>query len=301
MPDKIDIPGYYGHYAREVNYGKFEKIYYPVTGHFVMLKDEPKSMKLYDDHVRAFHGIDRVSFLWGVNSPKEGKKKFPRPFVYEESGDDLKLVSQGEKVKITYVEGSWEKPLVEGAIESMAVINQKKFLRLDGGNLDRQSERYESEKYIYEFENDGKGNLNFLIEAKEEGEGNIDITLLGSEKFGKINLYTNHGYTINHIDEENVLQQIVMDKDGTIIAQNEDGEEVQHINLIKSGGVKIRSKRTKNSEMMVYGDTLQGKLEEIIDEINKITVPTPVGPSGIPNNMGAFMAIRSKLNEILTD
>jgi len=303
MIGKIDIPGYYGQYARETDYGKFERIHFPVTGHFVMLKDQPKTMKLYDDHVRAFHEMSRVSLLSSVNNPKEGRKKFPRPFIFEESGTDLKLISQGDKVLITYVEGSWEKPLVTGSIESMGVINQKKFLRFDGTNLDRQPERYENDKYVYEYENDGKGNINLLIETKDEGEGSINITLKGNDKFGMLNLYTNHGYTVNHIDDnDEVLQQIVMDKSGVIVSQNDGDEEAQHINLIKDGGVKIKSKRTKNSEMMVYGNTLADKLDEILTAITQITVPIAVGGvSGPPNNSAVFQQINSQIKEILTD
>ena len=303
MPEKIDVQGYYGHYAREVDLGKFERIHFPVTGHFVMLKDQAKSIKLYDDYVRAFHEMSRVSFLSGVNNPLEGKKKFPRPFIYEESGDDLKLVSQGDKVLIAYVEGSWQKPLVTGSIESMGVVNQKKFLRFDGDNLDRQPERYENDKYVYEYENDGKGNINLFIEAKEEGEGSINITILGNDGHGKLNLYSNHGYTVNHIDaDEKVLQQIVMDRDGAIITQNDGDEESQHINLVKSGGIKIKSMRTKTSEMMVYGNTLADKLDEILTAITQITVPIAVGGvSGPPNNSAVFQKINSQIKDILTD
>lgn len=280
MPNKIDIPGFHGQYVHEIDFGRFNKIYFPVTGHLVMLRDDPRSMKLYDDYVRAFHEMSHTSFLWGVNNQLEGRKKFPRPFIYEESDGKLQLISQGDKVMISYVEGNWHKPLITGSIESLGIVNQKKFLRLDGDNLDRQPERYENEYYIYEFENDGRGNLNLKVEAKEEGEGNINIELLGVEGQGQVKIVSTGGYSFKRV---------------------KDGEEIQHIELLDSGEVKVMSERTKTSENLAYGDTLKKKLEELIDTINQITVPTPAGVSGVPNNAAVFTQIKSKLGEILTD
>lgn len=49
----------------------------------------------------------------------------------------------------------------------------------------------------------------------------------------------------------------------------------------------------------VGGKSLKTKLEELIDEIGKITVTTPVGPSGPPINLAKLMTIKANLTELL--
>jgi hypothetical protein len=48
----------------------------------------------------------------------------------------------------------------------------------------------------------------------------------------------------------------------------------------------------------VGGKSLKSKLEELIDEIGKITVTTPVGPSGPPINLAQLITIKGKLTEL---
>lgn len=49
----------------------------------------------------------------------------------------------------------------------------------------------------------------------------------------------------------------------------------------------------------VAGKSLKSKLEELIDEISKITVTTPVGPSGPPINLAKLMTIKTNLTQLL--
>jgi hypothetical protein len=49
----------------------------------------------------------------------------------------------------------------------------------------------------------------------------------------------------------------------------------------------------------VSGKSLKSKLEELIDEIGKITVPTPMGPSGLPINLPQLTILKGKLTELL--
>ncbi|MEN2400582.1 hypothetical protein GKZ90_0012395 [Flavobacterium sp. MC2016-06] len=49
----------------------------------------------------------------------------------------------------------------------------------------------------------------------------------------------------------------------------------------------------------VAGKSLKSKLEELIDEIGKITVTTPVGPSGPPINLPQLTVIKGNLTELL--
>lgn len=56
--------------------------------------------------------------------------------------------------------------------------------------------------------------------------------------------------------------------------------------------IKIKAGTTA-LEKSVLGEKLKTLLDKILDEIIKITVPTPVGPSGIPVNLAAFTAIKT--------
>src|SRR3990167_789522 len=191
--DRIIQDGFASEFLHQDSYGNTDAIFFPVTGHLVMLKGKPETMRLYDDYTRLLHSMSNVAFLWSVSSPLEGKKKCPRPYVFEKaagsSSEDFsagdKLLSVGEKLKISYIGGNVYNPLVEGAIEHLSIINQKEFLRLDATNLERQPERYENDDYLFEFENDGRGEFVWNITAKEAdsakgnvgGTGNITLNL----------------------------------------------------------------------------------------------------------------------------
>lgn len=54
-------------------------------------------------------------------------------------------------------------------------------------------------------------------------------------------------------------------------------------------------------EKAVQGETLKQKLEDLIDAINSLTVPTALGPSGTPINSAVFSQIKSQLNKILSE
>jgi len=54
-------------------------------------------------------------------------------------------------------------------------------------------------------------------------------------------------------------------------------------------------------EKAVQGETLKTNLEELIDAINALTVPTALGPSGTAINSAAFSAIKAQLTKILSE
>lgn len=56
----------------------------------------------------------------------------------------------------------------------------------------------------------------------------------------------------------------------------------------------------EGSEPLVLGNSLKGILDELISAIGKITVPTALGPSGVPVNKAEFEAIRKKLDTTLS-
>ena len=78
-----------------------------------------------------------------------------------------------------------------------------------------------------------------------------------------------------------------MDKDGNVSIHNKDGSKVN----VGLGA----------DEAAVRGDTLKSLLEELIDTINALTVPTGVGPSGTPINIADFTAVKNKLKNFLSE
>ncbi len=91
---------------------------------------------------------------------------------------------------------------------------------------------------------------------------------------------------------------ILVPKKGSsvVIAQIEGGQDYCLLQaseldkeIIKGGKFKVENN----------GEDLKGLIGELIDAITQITVPTAVGPSGIPVNIAVFTAIKQRLNQIL--
>ena len=102
-----------------------------------------------------------------------------------------------------------------------------------------------------------------------------------------------------------------------IVKEGEEGEDKAVIVIQPDGSILISGPRVSigtgdtddnqvligndsSADHLVMGETLQGLLEETLDAITQITVPTGVGPSGPPVNAAAFTSIRSKLSTMLS-
>jgi hypothetical protein len=98
-------------------------------------------------------------------------------------------------------------------------------------------------------------------------------------------------------DDENGLIRIT-DKNKNIVEMNETG--ISHVSEKVSLGSLDGS-----AEPVALGDTLKGKLEDIIGHVSdiaqniaSITVPTALGPSGPPINAPAFIATKAQLTAL---
>jgi hypothetical protein len=80
--------------------------------------------------------------------------------------------------------------------------------------------------------------------------------------------------------------EIHFDKDGNISIRNVSGK------LVNVG--------LDADEAAARGDTLKGLLDETMDAILTLTVPTGVGPSGTPINAAVFQSIKQRLSQILS-
>ena len=102
-----------------------------------------------------------------------------------------------------------------------------------------------------------------------------------------------HQVLLDETDGEEVVRvrhlsgsEIEFDKNGSIFIRNTNGQMVE---------VGLDA-----DEAAVLGDTLKGLLDELIDAIAALTVPTGVGPSGTPVNIAQFQSIKSRWQTFLS-
>lgn len=91
---------------------------------------------------------------------------------------------------------------------------------------------------------------------------------------------------IKHKDGTTLIE---LDSQGNIFITNNTGKKVN-----------IGDGADTANEPALLGTTTKGFIEQIIDAIMKIQVPTGVGPSGVPLNVGEFVAIRAQLHRALS-
>ena len=202
---RIEQDGFVSEYEYKDLHDKMIDITHTVTGHFVRLKDDPKALFLYNDDARIYHSIDKVSFLHRVSNAIEGEKLYPRPFITDQTADEKKIagykfgskiISTGDKVIISYVNGSIYNPLVIGSVEPFGSFYQNNFLLTMPDEWEQEKKRLENDDYILEYKDDSHGEITLDITAKvkdstkgnQGGTGNITINLKGTDKNGNVNL-----------------------------------------------------------------------------------------------------------------
>ena len=92
---------------------------------------------------------------------------------------------------------------------------------------------------------------------------------------------------VQHIDGETLIE---MDSDGNIFITNKSGSKVN-----------VGDGAENANEPAALGETLKGLMEDLIDAINSMTVPTPSGPSGTPINSAQFEIIKGRLDTMLSE
>lgn len=98
------------------------------------------------------------------------------------------------------------------------------------------------------------------------------------------------------IDE---FQWSVGDPEGSRTQMLVNSDEVNIVNNTAGGDGTIIVARGTGVHIEVNGVSLKDVLDGLIDQIKLITVPTAVGPSGVPVNAAAFDAVKGQLDGIL--
>jgi hypothetical protein len=103
------------------------------------------------------------------------------------------------------------------------------------------------------------------------------------------------GHHLLFDERDNEARIRLKHSNGAVILFDKDG----NIDVSQVGGKQVRIGGGAD-EWMAKGETLKALLEELIDAINAITVPTAMGPSGVPNNAAQFVSIRARLQRFLS-
>jgi hypothetical protein len=91
------------------------------------------------------------------------------------------------------------------------------------------------------------------------------------------------------VKHKNGSALIEIDSNGSIFITNSSGQKVN-----------VGDGADTANEPAVLGTTLKGLLEQTLDAITALTVPTGVGPSGTPINAAQFISIKARLQQALS-
>ncbi len=135
-------------------------------------------------------------------------------------------------------------------------------------------------------------------------DGELTLTYLGAQKAD--------GTKAEGVEDVALGTFVKISKDGNVHVSDKEGKNrvlLDHatgkIQVVSENEVNVVSKKVRigddaTEDPMVGGNELKGLLEELIEAINKLTVPTSNGPSGTPINAPQFSAIKGKLKTMLS-
>ena len=128
------------------------------------------------------------------------------------------------------------------------------------------------------------------------GDGDLPEDLQPTEAHGwftpaghQILMDEQSGAEFVRIKHKNGETLVEFDAQGSIFITNKAGQKVN-----------IGDGADTANEPALLGTTLKGLLEELFDAITALTVPTGVGPSGVPINAPQFVAIKARLQTALS-
>jgi len=120
--------------------------------------------------------------------------------------------------------------------------------------------------------------------------------LAAAESFGWI---TPGGHKLI-LDEQDGAEYVTLEhQNGALVNIDKDGNIF--ITNVSNKKIHVGKGADTSDEPAALGNTLKGKLEELIDLITQLTVPTPAGASGPPVNAPKFIQLKATLRQILSD
>ena len=134
---------------------------------------------------------------------------------------------------------------------------------------------------------DGKV-LNIIVDNPEKGE----INLVTKSNNSVINIKSQGETKITSKNDINIKSN-----DTIILNSRNTGQETDSKITIENGKITLFT----GSNKMVLGDELKTTIENILNSITQLTVPTALGQSGVPLNVIDFQNIKATLQSILSN
>ena len=108
--------------------------------------------------------------------------------------------------------------------------------------------------------------------------------------------FTPGGHQLLFLDTDGATELRIRHSNGAEIIMDDDG----NIEITNVSG-KLVTVGAGDNEKSTNGETLVDLFEQTLDAIGAITVPTGVGPSGIPINKAQFESIKGRLQTALSN
>jgi hypothetical protein len=201
----------------------------------------------------------------------------------------------------------WNKPVIISVLK-----HEDEYYFNEEDSMNHSREHNENYFDISTSTKDGKVTIN--LKTRPGVAGKINVNVISPSKNGEINVYVKGKAKIHSTEET----KIVSDKKITLHVLDEKSQDKVVITyerekgftyidefgnkiICKDGEYSVDSKKIKHNsgkEPMVLGDTLVSLLEDILTEVTKLTVTTPIGPSGTPINIAQFQKLKSRVKDI---
>jgi hypothetical protein len=173
---------------------------------------------------------------------------------------------------------------------------------------------------------DGKtGKITITATAlSKDTASEVEVVLNSKNNDSKFKLRVNGDVLINASGRivnisDKTIETAVCKLDGTVVARTvlngnkEEGtdrflyeDEFNNSIHINEDNIQIKADDSskinfgEGGEPLVKGNTIKGHLEEIVDALGRLTVPTAFGPSGTPINISEFIAVKEKFDSFLS-
>lgn len=195
---------------------------------------------------------------------------------------------RGHQVLVAFVSGRKETGIILGGLPNPNPVARSK----RPGKLKGVHTEGEIQGLNFQVGNDGQLKITFNGPRNDRGilTGSNGPTSVEITKLGNILVSTNNRQSI---EIDRVSGKISITNGPTFIISDQKADKVQvvgHTVEIGKGGL----------QPAVVGDDWLKIMEQLIDAITKLYVPTGVGPSGTPVNTPDFLSIRAKLKEALS-
>lgn len=271
-------------------------------GYIVVPQDEDR-----DKYVRVCLSRGELSIMLedggvveNVPTSKELFNHVEFPNSFEEIGSEVQWVSEKPSNQIRVIGIFTRDDEYNNSKEGVSNI-----YRINGDN------------YVEVSVNGNDTMVNIISVSNDSKPSKVNIIANSNTEDSEINLKTTGKVNIESVSDVNVITQslfkvLIEDKEeeNRTSIEYEKGVGLKYLDefeneiIANEDHVKVKASKAvvlgEGKEPLVLGDTLKSTLEDIVRAINKITVPTGLGPSGTPINAAEFTSIQSSLESILS-